>query len=100
MQSLRTFEVVKGVRLSVMQDFATFPSLEACFEKHARLFTEGRAYSGAWTEYLESHNLDRLITQGAVVYATDPDYAKLLRRILSMRDVVECLAASRERSLT
>jgi flagellum-specific peptidoglycan hydrolase FlgJ len=97
MQLLQTFEVVKGVRVPMLERFATFPSLAACFAKHASLFTSGKPYAKAWAQYCESRNLEAFIRQVAAIYATDPHYAEILLKIIAMSQVRECLAESRNR---
>ena len=94
-QRLRTIEVIAGKPVSLLEDFACFPSLDACFEKHAWLLTEGKPYQLAWAEYLQSSNLEALVADIARVYSTAPDYASLLLCIISMPEVVEALTKSR-----
>lgn len=77
----------------IQDEFATFPTLEACFEKHGKLIAEGPRYRAAWDNYERDLELDGLIDDIAKVYATDPGYAKKLRVILRMPDVVEALHA-------
>ncbi len=98
-QALETFEVVNGVRLSVVRDFATFPSIEACFHKHADLLTSGKSYAKAWTQYLKTKDLQTFIRQIAPVYATDPDYSKILLQLVVMPEVKAALGSCRGRDL-
>ena len=95
-QSLSTCEVVNGVRVSVKQDFAVFPSLDACFEKHADLLTTGRPYIRTWLQYLKSSDLNSLIREIAPIYSTAPNYRDALTKIISMPAVQACLAQSRK----
>ncbi|MDQ2712685.1 MAG: glucosaminidase domain-containing protein [Acidobacteriota bacterium] len=94
-QSLSTCEVVNGVRVSVKQDFAVFPSLDACFEKHANLLTTGKPYVRAWLEYLKSPDLNVLVRRIAPIYSTAPNYANALMSIIGMAMVQASLAESR-----
>ncbi len=94
-QPFETFEIVGGVRRSVVQNFAIFPSLEGCFHYHADLLTSGKPYRSAWTQYLKTKNLQILISQIAPIYATDPNYSKLLRQIIAMPEVRAALAKAR-----
>jgi peptidoglycan hydrolase FlgJ len=94
-QSLETFEIVSGVRRSVSQNFATFPCLEACFHKHADLLTGGKPYRSAWAQYLKTKDLQTLICQIAPIYATDPNYSKLLSQLIVMPEVKAALESSR-----
>ena len=66
-QMLETTEVVGGVRHSVKLEFATFPSLAACFEKHSELICHAKPV--------------------ATVYATEVEYAERLIVVSSMSAV-------------
>jgi flagellum-specific peptidoglycan hydrolase FlgJ len=93
-QSLKTVEVFKGKRLTLMQDFATFPTLEQCFAKHALLITQGTRYRPAWANYLKTRSVSALIEQIAPIYSTDPDYRNLLNRVISMVELQQALTAA------
>jgi flagellum-specific peptidoglycan hydrolase FlgJ len=95
-QRLTTVEFARGTPMSVVADFATFPTLDACFQKHASLFIQTQTYAAAWARYLISHDLNTLIRQIAPVYATDPSYAEKLLRIISIPEVAASLAAVRK----
>lgn len=97
-QELKTIEVIRGVTTVVAGNFATFPSIEACFEKHAGLFTTGRAYARVWAHYLEAGDTQTLIRQIAPIYATDPAYASKLLQVVAMPEVIACLADCRKES--
>jgi flagellum-specific peptidoglycan hydrolase FlgJ len=97
-QQLKTVEVIAGVRTVVAGNFATFPSLEACFEKHATLLTTGRAYGASWSHYLKSADPQMLIREIGPIYATDPQYANKLLQVISMPEVGACLAEYRKGS--
>jgi flagellum-specific peptidoglycan hydrolase FlgJ len=94
-QLLQSTEVINGVRTPVIEKFATFPTLDACFAKHANLFTTGKPYAQAWAAYRLSHDLHTFICEIAHVYATDPNYANILLQILAMPEVKMALAAAR-----
>lgn len=94
-QLLNTSEVVKGMRIPMQREFATFPELAACFEKHATLLTAGRPYASAWGHYLQTHDVEALVRQIAPIYATDPNYADMLLKIIGMPQVKAALAAAR-----
>ena len=94
-QLLQTFEVINGVRTPMVEKFATFPTLDACFAKHASLFTTPGPYAKAWAQFQLTHDVETFIRQVAVVYATDPNYANLLLRIAAMPDVKACIAQMR-----
>ena len=95
-QSLDTAEVLSGDRVFVKQDFATFPSLDACFEKHANLFTSQEPYAHAWEQYKKTPDVQLFIRQIAGIYATAPSYADTLLNIISIPAVQSCLAESRK----
>lgn len=97
-QPLETFEIFDGVRRSVVQNFAAFPSLEACFRKHADLLTSGKPYASAWTQYLKTRDLQTLIYQIAPIYATDPHYSQVLCELIAMPEVESALASFRRRA--
>ena len=86
-QMLETTEVVGGVRHSVKLEFATFPSLAACFEKHSELICHAKPYASAWTEYTKVKNVAELIKAVATVYATEVEYAGRLIVVSSMSAV-------------
>ncbi len=94
-QPLHTLEVIRGKLTPLIVEFATFPSLDACFEKHSSLLTQGKPYATAWEQYLKTENLAALVADIARVYSTDPDYAGLLLRIMQMPEVLQSLAARR-----
>jgi flagellar protein FlgJ len=94
-QELKTVEVIRGVSTVVAGNFATFPSIESCFEKHAALFTTGAAYAAVWAEYLKTRDTQTLIRQVAPIYATDPAYASKLLQVIAMQEVSTCLADCR-----
>jgi len=86
-QNLPTVEYIDGVRQNVTCTFASFDSLDACFEKHATLITQGPAYVAAWAKYQQDHDLVRLINGLSRVYATDPEYASKIVEIATMPEV-------------
>jgi flagellum-specific peptidoglycan hydrolase FlgJ len=92
-QQLLTTEVFNGIPRKVYAWFATFPTLTACFQKHAQLITESPRYSIVWGNWLANRDLDEFIDGLAHLYATDPQYADKLREVLGMSEVVEALGA-------
>jgi flagellar protein FlgJ len=90
-QRFPTHEVVDGESKTLTLEFAAFDSLQACFEKHARLITCGAPYARAWANFAASKDLVSLINEVAPVYATDPGYADKLREIISMHEVQAAL---------
>lgn len=81
-QQLKTQEWINGKLLWVMREFATFPTLEDCFNYHGRLITQGQSYQKAWSDYVRTMDLHQLILGVAPIYATDPQYTlKLLELV-------------------
>ena len=83
----QTYEFVGGKQRLVTLDFAVFPSLQACFTKHADLIIHGPRYAKAWNTYLQTKDIFRLISGIAPIYATAPDYAQQLETICMMPEV-------------
>lgn len=96
-QLIETTEVIDGVLQKVKREFATFPSLAACFEEHGELISYGEPYHDAWHEYLESKSVRGLIEAIAPIYASAPDYASLLLEIAAMPEVVSAISNARLR---
>jgi flagellum-specific peptidoglycan hydrolase FlgJ len=94
-QSLKTLEYVNGQPKSVLKQFATFPSLAACFEQHAAIICKGAIYAKVWGSYLASRNVLELIRGVAAIYATEPSYADMLLRIGAMAEIIAALAHAR-----
>lgn len=98
-QRFPTHEVIDGERKTLTLEFAAFDSLQACFEKHARLITCGASYARAWANFAASKALVSLINEVAPVYATDPGYADKLREIISMHEVQAALKSVRSKEV-
>lgn len=77
------------------QEFETFPSLTACFDRHAQLITTGKPYAVPWSRYLVTGNKAELIEFVARIYATDPAYWAKLKAIGNMPDVIDAIDAAR-----
>lgn len=95
-QSLQTSECIGGIVKTVDREFATFPTLAACFEKHAKLICEGTPYRKPWQVYETSRNITALIKDIAPIYATGPNYAATLLGVLSMPPVIAAIATARK----
>lgn len=93
-QTLRTREVVVGKDVYVMADFATFPSLQACFEKRAQLFFAGR-YRPFATAYKLNKDLVALVRGIAPIYATDPRYADKVLAFAQDPEIKKAIADER-----
>jgi flagellum-specific peptidoglycan hydrolase FlgJ len=94
-----THECENGERKAVTCAFAAYPSLDACFEDHAILLSHP-PYQAMLDRYHQSENLAAYIAEVARKYATDPNYAKLLLSLISMRAVQDALFAARKAAMT
>jgi flagellum-specific peptidoglycan hydrolase FlgJ len=94
-QSLQTTEVIHGVTQQLPQEFATFPNLAACFEKHASLICQGSRYAPAWSAYSQSPNLQALVHGIAPIYSTSPSYAETLLELIAMQAIQSAVLAAR-----
>lgn len=91
-QTLATTEYINGKLVSLPQDFATFPSLEACFEKHALLITKGTRYRPAYLRFAITGSLSQLVRDIAPIYAPgNTKYVDGVLSILAMRQVKTAL---------
>lgn len=89
-QTLVTHEYVHGKLEEQNLQFATFPTLEACFEKHASLITHGYPYQKAWAEFMLAKNLEQLVREIAPIYAPgNESYAENVLSIVRMPQVAE-----------
>ncbi len=87
-QLLETTEIVGGIHHPVKLEFAAFPSLAACFEKHAELICRAKPYAAAWAEYKERKSVAELIRSVATIYATEIEYSERLLAVSSMSAVL------------
>ena len=90
-----TREVIDGETVVLDLEFADYDSLEDSCRDYACLITNGEPYHAAWERYRSDRDLHALIATVAHVYATDPNYARLVAAIASQKDVVEAIAAGR-----
>jgi flagellum-specific peptidoglycan hydrolase FlgJ len=93
-QRFPTQEVIAGECKTLTLEFAAFDSLQGCFEKHAQLITCGAPYARAWANFAASKDLVSLINEVALVYATDPGYARKLGAVISMQEVQAALKSA------
>ena len=94
-QLLKTSEFINGSLQMMQREFATFPTLTACFEKHAELICKGMPYRRAWQEFETSKSITALVQSIAPIYATAPNYAETLLGVISMPAIVEALTEAR-----
>jgi flagellum-specific peptidoglycan hydrolase FlgJ len=77
----------------IIDRFADYASpLEAC-RAYAHLISTGWKYAAAWAVYLRTQDVDALISQVASVYASDPNYANLVKTIAHQANVSEAIHA-------
>jgi flagellum-specific peptidoglycan hydrolase FlgJ len=96
-QTLQTTEYRHGSETpnTEIDTFEVFPDLEACFDRHAELITTCRPYAPAWSQFLKDKKLGPFIERVAKSYATDPNYALKLKKILVMPEVVNAIRDAR-----
>jgi flagellar protein FlgJ len=88
LQHLATHEYVAGKSEEANLSFATFPTLEACFEKHAQLITGGNPYRVAWAHYTLGKNVEQLVRDIAPHYAPgNPKYIDSVLAVMRMPQV-------------
>lgn len=90
----RDAQYVRGKEYENNLVFATFESLEKCFEKHTELLTSGAPYRMVWARYLVSKDPEQLVRDMAPIYATDPHYADSVLAVMHMADVQAAIMPS------
>lgn len=92
-QTLATHEYVAGKSTEQNLEFATFPTLEACFEKHAELIAAAGPYRAAFANFARTGNVEQLVRDIAPHYAPgNPLYIKSVLSILHMPAIQAALA--------
>jgi len=96
-ETLPTEEYVHSSQTPITegQQFQVFPTLQACFDRHASLITTGKPYAAAWAQYQKDGDIRMLVQRVAHSYATDPLYGTKILRILQMAEVRAALTAAR-----
>jgi len=79
-----THEVIHGQAVTVQAQFASFPTMEACFEAHARLLASNDHYAKARS----CDNPCDFANALTGVYATDPQYGTKLVAIIRSRGLL------------
>ena len=90
--TVTTREVVNGKSVVQNLEFADYDSLEDSCRDYAWLITNGEPYHAAWERYRSDHDLQGLIAAVAQVYATDPNYARLVAAIAGQTDIAQAIA--------
>ena len=94
-QKLATHEYVAGKPEEQNLFFATFRTLEDCFEKHASLITSGYRYAPAFTRYKLSQNVEQFVRDIAPIYAPgNSKYVDSVLAVLHMTSVAAWLKAA------
>ena len=89
-----TREVVAGEERHLQLEFADYDTLEDACRDYAWLISHGEPYQKAWQCYREDGDFAALIAGVAKVYATDPGYATLLKRIASQANISAAIGAA------
>ena len=92
-----TKEYLNGQWQTMTLAFEAYDSLADCFIAHARLL-QGGPYLPAWRQYQIDHNLDNLISGICPIYATDPNYTKLITTLAHGPHVTAAIAQARSSS--
>ena len=82
---------------STMQrlEFADYASLEESCRDYAWLITHGSPYAAAWQQYQQDRDVSKFIQRIAKVYATDPQYARLVATISNQSNVTAAIENAR-----
>jgi flagellum-specific peptidoglycan hydrolase FlgJ len=75
------------------QEFATFASLDDCFDYHAKLICLFHGpYWSAWQAFKTSHDVQHLVRAIAPIYAPgNPDYADAIITLMRMQAVADSI---------
>lgn len=93
--TVTTHEVIAGKTIVVDLDFADYDSLEASCEDFTWLITQSDRYREGWRAYLADRDLDKLIAWVAHIYATSPNYTRLVTLIAHQANVTAAIAKAR-----
>lgn len=80
--SRRTWEVIKGKRIVMQQNFADFASIADAFDRHGKLLATGKPYAK-----MRGFSADKLAEALTGVYATDPQYGHKLKTIMQANNL-------------
>lgn len=82
--TMTTREVVRGAEVTVAAAFASYASMEECFRCRDHILLRGKVYAAACEKRGDE---EAFLAEMARHWATDPQYAEKLRRVL--REVKE-----------
>ncbi len=94
--SVVTREVIAGQDRHLRLEFADYDSLEDACRDYVWLISHGDPYRKAWQQHCEDGDFAALVDGVAKVYASDPGYAALLKRIAAQRNVAAAIHAAAE----
>jgi len=97
--TVTTHEFVNGKSIVESLEFADYDSLADSCADYAWLITNGAPYRAAWAQFQQGRDLGALIASVARVYATDPEYARLVEAIANQANVMEAIAHLRQQAL-
>jgi flagellum-specific peptidoglycan hydrolase FlgJ len=83
------------LRVWMRRKFADFHSLRDGTEAYARLITRGASYAEAWGGFLVHGDMDRLIDEVGMKWATAKAYPRLVRTIAHQGNVQRALEDAR-----
>ena len=81
-----THEYVGGRYVPVDAAFASYPSMEAGFEAHAKLLATAPIYAPAMAALPD---VQKFVTLMAAHYATAPNYAQMIMEIINSDDLTQ-----------
>lgn len=84
-------------KFTVMDWFRSYPSIASAFLEYGQRLTSGR-YRAGWESYLQHRDPARLVDDIAKAgYATDPNYAVMLRNIIAGPRLSSAIAEERKK---
>lgn len=91
-----TREVIAGQVRHLRLEFADYDSLEDACRDYVWLISHGAPYRVARSRYQQDGEFAALVDGVAKVYATDPSYASVLKRIAAQANVEAAIRAAAE----
>lgn len=76
------------------REFAEFETLHDCFADHAWLLAHG-PYRKAWCQFLTDHDPEGFARAIAAIYATDPQYAETILKLMRTPEVTIAIEQAR-----
>lgn len=82
----KTREVLDGKEVFITARFRKFASISEAFDLHGQLLANGKAYAHARSLLPDADNFADALTG---TYATDPDYGKILKKIMKANNLYQ-----------